>query len=288
MALLPPQFLDAVVALGRSEPNGLTQISATGFLCGYPVGVSNGEEQYRLFLVTNRHVVEGKDVLQARLNRPIGSDSKVYNVILKDSDGSPNWTVHPDPNCDVAVIAVSVPQLKKDRIDYTFFPVTPMYSLSLEQAKESQVSEGDGVFVLGFPLGQAGEDRNYVIVRYGVIARIRDWLGGNSRTILIDASVFPGNSGGPVVIRPEVAAIEGTNSNSKAILIGMVSGYLPYEDIAVSQQTGRSRITFQENSGLAIVVPIDVIHETLRLAVTGSTTPQQDGETVGNDSRTGA
>ena len=42
---------------------------------------------------------------------------------------------------------------------------------------------------MGFPLGVAGEERNYTIVRQGGIARIRDWLGGNSRTILIDGTV---------------------------------------------------------------------------------------------------
>ena len=267
MALLPPGFLDAVVALGTTIPNGTINYSATGFLGGWPVGESDGELQYRLFLVTNRHVIEGVGTLQARFNRPMGSASRVYNVPLESSDGSPAWTVHPNPTCDVAVIAVSVPRLEKDGISFSFFPFTSKGTLSLQEAKDLQVSEGDGVFVLGFPLGEAGEERNYVIVRQGIIARIRDWLGGNSRIILVDASVFPGNSGGPVVLKPELAAIEGTKSNNSALLVGMVSGYLPYEDVAVSAQSGKPRIVFQENSGLATVVPIDVIQETLTLAV---------------------
>ena len=39
----------------------------------------------------------------------------------------------------------------------------------------------------------------------------------------------------------------------------MVSGYIPYQDVAVSQQTGRRRIIFEENSGLGKVVPYDAI-----------------------------
>jgi hypothetical protein len=39
----------------------------------------------------------------------------------------------------------------------------------------------------------------------------------------------------------------------------MVVDYLSYTDVAVSQQTQRPRITFEENSGLASVLPTDYI-----------------------------
>lgn len=44
----------------------------------------------------------------------------------------------------------------------------------------------------------------------------------------------------------------------------MVKGYLTYSDMAVSQQTGQLRTIFQENSGLAEVIPIDYVNETIR------------------------
>ena len=43
----------------------------------------------------------------------------------------------------------------------------------------------------------------------------------------------------------------------KAWLIGVVSGYVPYEDVAISAQTNRPRVIFEENSGMAVVIPID-------------------------------
>ena len=242
-ALLPPAYLDAVVALGIPASNGSIQYKATGFLYGHPVGESGGE--YRIFLITNRHVVEHIDMLKARFNRPMGSDSKIYDVPLRGNDGSMLWTGH--PSSDVAAVLISPKQLEKDGIKFTWIPGDRQ--LDLEQARELQISEGDGIFVLGFPLGLAGEKRNYTIVRQGCIARIRDWLGGNSRTILIDATVFPGNSGGPVVTKPEIASIKGTKFNNSSRLIGMISRYLPYEDVAISAQTRKPRIIFQENSG---------------------------------------
>ena len=264
MALLPPFCLDAVIALGTLTPDGSMQYKATGFLYGHPIGESDGQAQYSIFLVTNRHVIEGVDKLQARLNRPMGSESKIYNVPLTTPDGSTLWTLHPDSNCDVAVIPISIQLLEDDGIEFRWFAGDKQ--LNLTQAKEIEVSEGDGVFVLGFPLGIAGQERNFTIVRQGMLARVRDWLEGISRTILIDASIFPGNSGGPVITKPESVAIRGTKNNSRAQLIGMVSSYLPYDDIAVSPQTGKPRVIFQENSGLANVVPIDVIQETIEIA----------------------
>lgn len=140
--------------------------------------------------------------------------------------------------------------------------------LTADKANEIGVSEGDGVFVLGFPQGNIGtENRNFAIVRQGCIARVQDWLSKERQNILIDAPVYPGNSGGPVVLKPEPTAIQNTKSNNRASLIGMVESYIPYQDIAISPQTGRPRVVFEENSGLANVIPGDVILETIEGAL---------------------
>ena len=185
----------------------------------------------------------------------------MYEISLRDS----SWTVHPNPEADIAVLSINPERIKADGIEYFFFQADK-HALSLEQARINELSEGDGVFVLGFPLGEAGDQRNYAIVRQGIIARVQHWLKGNAHTFMIDASIFPGNSGGPVLLKPEIASIEGTKSNNRCSLIGMVSQYLPYQEYAISEQTGRRRMMFEENSGLGIVVPHNVIQETVKIA----------------------
>lgn len=59
-------------------------------------------------------------------------------------------------------------------------------------------------------------------------------------------------------------AITGTTSHGAAELIGMVASYRPYSKVAVSLQTHQPRIVFQENSGLADVLPIDFVNETIK------------------------
>jgi len=121
--------------------------------------------------------------------------------------------------------------------------------------------EGDFAYVLGFPMGIVGERRSTVIVRRAAIARIRDALDKSSNDFLIDAFIFPGNSGGPVVSKPEAISIRGTKSQSASYLIGIVRSHVSYRDVAVSRQTNLPRVIFEENSGLATVHPVDSFQE---------------------------
>lgn len=267
MALIFPGYLDVVVALGAPSDDGTPQYNATGFLCGYLAHEnSDGSRAYWVYLVTNRHVVQGRDKLLVRFNAPSNDSSWVYPIPLTQPDGTQFWTVHPESDIDVAAILVNPDRLKTDGVDLQTL-ITEDNALLLDQAKEVGVSEGDGVFVLGFPLGIVGEQRNYVIARQGIIARIQDSMNGYEKTFLIDASIFPGNSGGPVFTKPEAVAIQGTKSNTKSLFIGMVASYIPYQEVAISKQTNRPRMVFEENSGLGAVVPYDRILETLKVAV---------------------
>jgi len=258
MALIPPFFLDCVVAIGFTQPNGAVQYQATGFLLGRNMGTKDerGDNLYRIFLVTNRHVFEEQKQAKVRFNPAADGPARVYDLNLVDASGAPSWKRHQDTKVDIAVQSINVGLLDKHKIKYNFF-AEDQHVLDSKKAVKLGLAEGDGIFVLGFPMGIVGEERNYVIVRQGAIARSRDAFAGKTRDLLIDAPIFPGNSGGPVVSRPEMTSIQGTKSISSAYLIGVVSRYVPYKDVAISQQTKRPRIIFEENSGLAIVVPID-------------------------------
>ena len=59
MALIPPFFLDCVVAVGFPDEDGGKKWSASGFLYGKLVEEGSAKEKtYEIFLVTNRHVFE--------------------------------------------------------------------------------------------------------------------------------------------------------------------------------------------------------------------------------------
>jgi hypothetical protein len=100
-------------------------------------------------------------------------------------------------------------------------------------------------------------------VRGGIIARIEDLLYYGGESFLIDSFVFPGNSGGPVLLKPESFSIPGTLNHPGSYLIGVVDAYQPYREPAVSPQTQETRVIFEENSGLAAILPIDYVIDTI-------------------------
>ena len=263
-ALIPTNYFDCVVAIGRNvhviEKGVQWEPIASGFLYGDPTGEKNDKEAktFRVFLVTNRHVVQGLPEVILRFNPKESKPAKQYAVPLLNAKGQQAWFAPPDPQVDVSVIRIDLDFLRNDGIKAEFFTGDDN-SADVAKMKELGVSEGDGVFVLGFPLQLVGGERNFVIARQGIIARIADLLDGYTKSFLLDTFIFPGNSGGPVIIKPDLASIRGTKAQTDAQLIGLVSSFETYQDVAVSQQTGRPRITFEENAGLANVIPVDQI-----------------------------
>ena len=255
MSLLPRNFSLSIVAFGLESSGNDIEFIATGFLYSQLCGKDeNGHRLYATCFVTNRHVVEAQEKLVVRLSDP---QSSTYNL-------RGQWTVHPDPKADVAVAPFPLDDIEGKAHKVISFNSDTQTSFC-EDLQGMEFREGDEVYTLGFPLGLAGYNRNYPIARQGVVARIQDWYDGESDSFLIDASIFPGNSGGPVIAKPTMYSYGQNRTHPK--LIGVVSGYLAHESPAIRDQSGRPVLNSQENSGLATVVPIDKVKETIMSAV---------------------
>jgi len=269
MALIPPAYLNSVVSIGVEKKNDKNEAEfkslATGFLIGKAVGEKNeqGQQSYRLFLVTNRHVFynnKTKEYVKEVLFRLNTTESKSHHfkVSLLNADGKPTWSMHDNENVDLAVLPINADAMTKAKIDFYFFRENDLFFAKDFSTKN--ISTGDGLFVLGFPMSISGKAKNFVIVRQGIIARVDEEVLEEG-FYYIDASAYPGNSGGPVIVKPEIVSIQGTASNNSAGLIGVISSGETYSDVAVSQQTGEAKVIFTEQTGLVRVVPIERIYE---------------------------
>ena len=272
MALIPPMYIDCVVAIG-TVVNETTKWIGTGFLYGNleektPNSISN----YSVYLVTNRHVLNNLDSIIIRSNSAVEQSSRDYLIPLKDSSKKILWTGHSDPEIDVAVIQVNFDELTNQRMKCGFFQ-SDKNTADINELKLRETSEGDQLFVLGFPMGIVSVDRQHVFVRGGVISRIKDLFEAKSKDYIIDAFIFPGSSGSPVISRPETMSIMGTKFSHHSSLIGIVKSYITYTEIAISQQTGKQRIIFEENTGLTRVEPVDHIIQTIEIVKKNVVTP---------------
>lgn len=282
MALIPPVYLNSVISIGvekKNEKNEPVFMSlATGFLVGKPIGEKNdkGEQSFRLFVVTNRHVFyndKTKQFVKEVLFRFNTTDNKSHHfkVSLLDEKDNPIWSKHANEKVDLAVLPINASAISDAKVDFYFFRENDLFFAKDFGSKN--VSTGDGLFVLGFPMSISGKSKNFVIVRQGIIARVDDEVLEEC-FYYIDASAYPGNSGGPVIIKPEVVSIQGTKSNNSAGLIGVISSGVTYSDVAISQQTGEPKVIFTEQTGLVKVVPVELIYEIIDEMVK-STTPQE-------------
>lgn len=120
MALLPPEFLDAVVAIGYETNGGERIWGASGFLYGRFLGSRGDEKQYQIFLVTNRHVVQQQKIIWLRFNPEADEPAEEFPAPLVESSGQPKWLGHPDPSVDVAVLPINVQTLRARKIRYFY------------------------------------------------------------------------------------------------------------------------------------------------------------------------
>ena len=269
MALIPPAYKDAVVAICCHRKDGSLLAVGTGFLYAIPNGVdpADGRTWFRTYTVTNRHVLFSESgAPNERLFMRFHSSGSELPYF--DLPRASEWVCHPDETVDVAAIGTNITYVHEHGASVNAFQ--PDNVLFRDQAIREGLTEGCGVFTVGFPLGLIGQRRNYPLVRHGVIARIQDWFDGESQSFLVDSMLFPGNSGGPVVSKPELTAITGTNRLARSALLGVATAYEPYVDQLVSQQTGDVMTLTRENSGLGVVVPVDLVDEVVRLAASKS------------------
>jgi hypothetical protein len=266
MALIPPFFLNTVVAIGEPAAGSDPRWIATGFLYGNLIDPSVEPNQYRVYLVTNRHVANPLRPLVVWMNPNAEGPAEILNLQpFETPSGRPFWHFHPDDEIDVAVIGVDIGVVVQKDLEYGFFE-SNHHAQTLAEMKASGSSVGDGVFLLGFPGATTLGSRSTVIVRNGCIARLDDAMAGESKSFLIDSNNFPGNSGGPVVTKIEQNFITGTQGVVKSNLIGIVASYVAHQDFAVSSQTGRVRVVFEENTGLAEIYPVDAIRDVVEIA----------------------
>ena len=263
MAIIPDFFLNAVVALGIDGGDGKKHWIGTGFIVGRKEIDNPNLSTY--YIITNKHVIEQQKYVYVRFNSLGGELVKDYRISLYDNMGVPMFSAHPHDKTDIIALQILPQTLINDKSIWGAFDLAD-HALTLEQMQNTGVNEGSLVYALGFPMDLVAPIK-VPICRLGCISRVTDafLLKKGTPIFLVDAQTFPGNSGGPIVSRPEHISIGGTPSNTSANLIGILSAYIPYRETLYSRQTGRDRMIQEENSGLTIVHPVDRIKAVVEL-----------------------
>ena len=246
MAMLPADYMNAVVSVGKWD-GGYWELG-TGFLAKFGIFEHQGTDLSIWMVLSNVHVAKER-VTHIKFAPREGESPEVVPLYEMTKDP---WITDPE-GADVAGIWIPADcaLVAQRTYECTWLGVgTP----TLDEI--DGIAEGDGVFIIGFPdIGQRPLDFNPV-VRGGVISQFQNYRRGASETFLIDAPAYPGNSGGPVIVRPQALALEGTQRTTNAYLMGVVTAY-----VGVELEEGAE----PSHTGLTVAVGLRAVHRVAKI-----------------------
>jgi hypothetical protein len=213
-----------------------------------------------------------ENILHCNIEKEDGSIAKEKIDYMVDSDdGSRPWREHIDPDTDV--LAIDITPIVADFGDVKRKHVTYDLLADKKIIEQYNISIGDEIAVIGYPLGLRHKSANYPLLRRGTIAtnigeqleistsengKLRD---RNIRGFLIDGATSPGSSGSPVILYP---GIHFKSENNVAIRDGKpyVLGIVAEGRVAIVESSVGD---YPNLSGLSVVFDADTIKETIEL-----------------------
>lgn len=255
-AFVDKQYFDqakkTVVFLGRINDEGEPSFCGTACLLNI---------KSVFHLITAKHVImefknskfTGKlidDNMYVFFNTNNGKIEKILINDVKKTINA-NWIFHENNDVDLAVLPF---MFNPEKDDIKCIPENSF-------VEPSRIYELYDVFFLAYQPGLNYKKKISPAVRNGIISIIND-----DKTFYIDASAFPGNSGSPVFLTPSPIRFDSGdivvgNDELGGKFIGIIGEYLTYQDVAISLQTDRPRIVFEENTGLSKVWSITYLKQ---------------------------
>lgn len=255
MAIIPEFYINAVISIGKRNATEISWMG-TGFFILRKI---DKKGNVCPMFVTNKHVLVNQSSIVLRLRKKNSGILDIIDVPICKGEKK-QYYQHPNEKIDIAVIPLDGKFISYNDIDFAAFDIDEQ-AMASEQLRQEGVDEGTLIHMLGFPMGLVNINDNLPICRLGCIARISEAQIQESYNILADIQNFPGNSGSPIVTRPELVSIEGTKSLNKSVLVGIVHSYIPYSESLINSQTQQIVEIRSENSGIALVHPVEFIRE---------------------------
>ena len=198
---LSVELMHATVQLEQPLGNG-TRTVGTGFLIS-EVALDGSP---RTVLITANHVFQQMPGQVARIGYRVENADGSWSyspqpLRIRDTGGHELWTHHPAR--DVAAITITAPP------EFARAAIPEAYLASDDTFTKYQVEAGDEMMALGFPRGLAANQAGFPILRSGRVASYPVAPAKIFPTFLLDFSVFPGNSGGPVFMHNDARRAPG-------------------------------------------------------------------------------
>lgn len=184
-----------------------------------------------LSLITNRHVIinEEEDYIPDEVRLRLHTDpndirqNEDYSIHLYDNERQPLWLEHPIRRNEIDVVAIPI---DREQVESSFF--VRAFRTSDHIPQNVDISIGEDVLVIGYPLGFHDALHNLPIVRNAIIASVYPVPFQGNPVILIDSRLHSGTSGSPVLTKASniIRYTDGSTgilSGAKSFLVGVHS-----------------------------------------------------------------
>ncbi|CAN5191824.1 serine protease [soil metagenome] len=236
------ELIRATVQLEQPTADGKRTVG-TGFLISAPTP----DGKPRTVLVTANHVfaaMPGTDVkIGYRIEGVDGSWTFKPRAVPIRRDGAELWTRNPDR--DVAAIVVEAPpEFAKAAIPLAWLADGDAFA-------RYNIGPGDEMMALGFPWGMSANGAGFPILRSGKVASYPVAPSKQFPTFMLDFTVFPGNSGGPVFLQETVQEPGDAAPHKVQLIAGLLTQELYGQN--------------NERIGLGVVTQASFVRETVAL-----------------------
>lgn len=220
---LDQQLFFCTTRIEAKTANGKETSIGTGFIFSHKID----EQQHILFIVTNRHVVDGFGLATISFVQDQGGSPQLGRKCEVRLEDLPKLVfADPDPKIDIALIPM-LPVLEhfKRKGETPFFRALSEDNVLSDEGAQA-FSAIQAVLFMGYPIGLMDEKNFIPIARRGITATPYTVDFNGLPVFLVDASVFPGSSGSPVLVLDEKTSFTrggGSARSARAYFLGLIS-----------------------------------------------------------------
>ncbi len=218
-----------------------------------------------VFLVTNRHVVEGQrtgSLVFTCGDQGMPVVGRGFKIEIDDFEHA--WVLHPDADVDLAITPLK-PLEARVRAMHTEIYYHAIDLASIPNTQQSELFDAlESVLFVGYPNGVWDKANLMPILRRGTTATPITLDFEGRAEFLIDAAVYPGSSGSPVFLLPQDSGAHAR----RLYFIGVISAVFFKEEAAriVSGPipTQADTMMYSEMIDLGLVIKSSEVHKLVK------------------------